>query len=258
MGLHRCFVFDLGFNKINHYFLENNARLHKTSQLRYPDAKSIPLPKNFNVVVANEIGCFSPQRTRDLNGPVMATSYPSTKVMPVFQIERTRTSFDPRVGCFDCMGAVNLNSSMQTNVPHPFSSKGKSTHLNMPGGQWESKNKFISEDMQKLHYVNIKKKKEGMRMYHTLTNTLILPKSVATRSASTDQDKTKVNTDEVKLTTRQKLQKAVTEYGSTVIIFHVGISLISLGTCYLLVSRYLLTILTNFCEKNNAFPYDNN
>lgn len=95
-------------------------------------------------------------------------------------------------------------------------------------------------------------------MYHTLTNTLILPKSVATRSASTDQDKTKVNTDEVKLTTRQKLQKAVTEYGSTVIIFHVGISLISLGTCYLLVSRYLLTILTNFCEKNNAFPYDNN
>lgn len=38
------------------------------------------------------------------------------------------------------------------------------------------------------------------------------------------------------LSKKEKLKKAVKEYGSTVIIFHVGISLISLGTCYLLVS----------------------
>lgn len=41
------------------------------------------------------------------------------------------------------------------------------------------------------------------------------------------------------LSLRDKLKKAVAEYGSTVIIFHVTISLVSLGTCYLLVSRYL-------------------
>lgn len=38
------------------------------------------------------------------------------------------------------------------------------------------------------------------------------------------------------LSKKEKLKKAVKEYGSTVIVFHVGISLLSLGTCYLLVS----------------------
>lgn len=38
------------------------------------------------------------------------------------------------------------------------------------------------------------------------------------------------------LTMKEKLKKAVKEYGSTVIVFHIGISLMSLGTCYLLVS----------------------
>ncbi|KAL5021183.1 hypothetical protein ScPMuIL_000338 [Solemya velum] len=39
-----------------------------------------------------------------------------------------------------------------------------------------------------------------------------------------------------KLNQRQRLKKAVKEYGSTVVIFHVGISLISLGGFYLAVS----------------------
>ncbi|XP_055599479.1 uncharacterized protein LOC129748764 [Uranotaenia lowii] len=41
---------------------------------------------------------------------------------------------------------------------------------------------------------------------------------------------------EVQLTRKDKLKKAVKEYGSTVMIFHVGISLASLGACYVLVS----------------------
>ncbi|KAL1513892.1 hypothetical protein ABEB36_003232 [Hypothenemus hampei] len=41
------------------------------------------------------------------------------------------------------------------------------------------------------------------------------------------------------LTPRQKLKKAIAEYGTTVIVFHISISLISLGTCYLLVSSGL-------------------
>lgn len=39
------------------------------------------------------------------------------------------------------------------------------------------------------------------------------------------------------LSRKEKLKKAVKEYGSTVIIFHVTISLMSLGTCYAVVSR---------------------
>lgn len=41
------------------------------------------------------------------------------------------------------------------------------------------------------------------------------------------------------LTRKEKLKLAVKEYGSTVIIFHVTISLVSLGACYTLVSRYV-------------------
>merc|ERR1711860_480431 len=41
---------------------------------------------------------------------------------------------------------------------------------------------------------------------------------------------------------REKLKKAVTQYGPTVIIFHVTISLASLGLFYLLVSRYAYVI----------------
>ncbi|KAK5645866.1 hypothetical protein RI129_004330 [Pyrocoelia pectoralis] len=43
----------------------------------------------------------------------------------------------------------------------------------------------------------------------------------------------------VELTRKEKLKRAVKQYGSTVIIFHVTISLASLGVCYLLVSSGL-------------------
>ena len=57
------------------------------------------------------------------------------------------------------------------------------------------------------------------------------------------------------LSQREKLKRAVKEYGSTVIVFHVAISLVSLGGFYLAVSRcvwlfllvhnLLIVLLTN-------------
>lgn len=41
-----------------------------------------------------------------------------------------------------------------------------------------------------------------------------------------------------KLSQKDRLKRAVKEYGSTVVVFHVGISLVSLGGFYLAVSRY--------------------
>lgn len=38
---------------------------------------------------------------------------------------------------------------------------------------------------------------------------------------------------------KEKLKQAVSQYGATVIVFHVAISLTSLGICYLLVSKYV-------------------
>lgn len=213
-----------------------SARIHRTAPVKYPEAKQIPLPNNVEGIKANEIGRFSPQRVRDLNGSVMI-SQTAHKAQPLFLIQRTETSFDPRVGSFDCQSAVNLNSSMQTNVPHPFSSRGKATHFNMPGGQWECKNKFISEDMQKSHYLNtIKKKKEGIREYCMFASRFEPRVDLLKRFNSTNSGGGRPG--EGGLTRGQRLKKAVTEYGSTVIVFHVGISLISLGSCYLLISRY--------------------
>lgn len=53
------------------------------------------------------------------------------------------------------------------------------------------------------------------------------------------------------LTRGQKLQKAVKEYGSTVMVFHVTISLISLGTFYLAVSRYHPILLSSSLMLKN-------
>lgn len=63
-------------------------------------------------------------------------------------------------------------------------------------------------------------------------------KSVISSTQQSQDTKNKASdTPEPQLTPRQKLQRAVKEYGATVIVFHVTISLASLGICYLLVSR---------------------
>lgn len=56
------------------------------------------------------------------------------------------------------------------------------------------------------------------------------------KSKETDKNAQQVIKTDIHLSRKEKLKKAVREYGSTVIVFHVGISLISLGTCYILVS----------------------
>jgi len=60
--------------------------------------------------------------------------------------------------------------------------------------------------------------------------------SKAEKSESVKQDKPPAPSEDSQLTQGQKLKRAVKEYGSTVIVFHVGISLTSLGFFYLLVS----------------------
>lgn len=59
------------------------------------------------------------------------------------------------------------------------------------------------------------------------------PKSPTEPSTKDENTKTSIGDQ---LTQRQKLQRAVKEYGSTVIVFHITISLMSLGFFYLLVS----------------------
>lgn len=71
------------------------------------------------------------------------------------------------------------------------------------------------------------------------------------------------SSDPKPLTAAQKLKKAVAEYGTTVIVFHIGISLISLGSCYLLVStgldvqQLLVTLKLEEWAKGNTMLVSN-
>lgn len=130
------------------------------------------------------------------------------------------------------MGAVSLNSSMQTNVPEPYQSGTKSTHLNMPGGQWESGIKFTAEDMRSSHYVNTKR-----RMSTMSSSEKAKTDAVAEGAVALDKDQPKLV--EAPLTKKERLKLVFKEYGATIIVFHVTISLLSLGTCYLVVSSGL-------------------
>lgn len=71
------------------------------------------------------------------------------------------------------------------------------------------------------------------RMYSTGPTKASTDSSTPIKEAATPE----VKTDDVVLSRKDKLKKAVKEYGSTVFVFHIGISLISLGSFYLLVSR---------------------
>lgn len=133
--------------------------LHVTSIRRYPDPPVLPLPTNVSEIFANETGRFTPERARDIATPVLLHGHNICKSF--FSEQSTKstqcpsvpvTCEDTHVDSYDCFGAVSLNGTMQSNVPKPFCSSGKSTHFNMPGGQWAKDGKYIAENMQKSHY----------------------------------------------------------------------------------------------------------
>ena len=65
----------------------------------------------------------------------------------------------------------------------------------------------------------------------------ITPESETPKDTSTESPVTPPES-ETPLSQRAKLKNTVAQYGSTVIVFHIGISLMSLGGFYLLVDRY--------------------
>ncbi|KAL2741642.1 Transmembrane protein [Vespula maculifrons] len=244
----------------------NQAKiLHVTSVHRYPDPPTLPLPNNVSEIFANETGRFTPERTRDIASPILI--YGANRVtannnsFSFLSFSDKKESFngqrnfpivreDTHVDLYDCSGAISLNGSMQSNVPKPFCSTGKSTHFNMPGGQWAKDSKYIAEDMQKSHYrlssINILSSdqvKNGIINEAILTrplcNKLLHPIYIDLVRYSTNAS-TPVNTtnseDEIKKkiiqTRKERFKMIVRDYGKVVIVFHVAISLISLGFLY--------------------------
>lgn len=187
----------------------------------------------------------------------------------------TATFSDPHLKSYDCNGAISMSSVMQTSVPDPFGGMHKFTHLNMPGGQWSQEGKFMSQSLHDSHYTNLRRDARSnwssydenatipqgpkgtgrITSCHLLTSKNVnqfLTKSSLFRSLSNSnhsllhvntqvaeystQGKPEADAPPVQLTKKEQLKRAFKDYGATIIVFHVGISLISLECFYLLVS----------------------
>ncbi|XP_053603141.1 uncharacterized protein LOC128671045 isoform X2 [Plodia interpunctella] len=123
--------------------------LHASTTLKFP-LPALKLPTNVVDINATEMGTFSPQRDRDISGPVINYHYGKQHLS---KIDITSQP-DPHVNKYDCRGAVSLSSSMQSNVPSPFS--GNHTHLNMPGSQWGQGHKYLSDHLHSAHYLTLR------------------------------------------------------------------------------------------------------
>lgn len=290
--------------------------MHLSAKQEYPQADPIPLPLNIDPQI--ESYRFSPQRARDLSSSAISTNYWNQRAIDI-TIDSTqydiKSNADPHVESYDCRGAVNLNSSMQSNVPSPLGGMHKYSHLNMPGGQWSQCNKFLSHDLHSSHYTTLRREarknwskvsvydengtKGKNETTHIMNDACLHGKNTSLSKIVCDQimnayslnasplisqmnykysikpmlshmnissnrkihrsfsDKREImknsedgvlKTEEnvqkksgeeiaVVLSPREKLKAAVKDYGATVFIFHIAISLASLGIIYQLVSR---------------------
>lgn len=141
--------------------------IHITLRLKYPQAIALKLPTNVVDINSSEMGRFSPSRDRDISGPVINSFYGKQDMLSKIDVT---SQVDPHMNKYDCHGAVSLSSSMQSNVPSPFS--GNHTHLNMPGSQWGQGHKYLSDHLHSAHYLTLRNeyraKIMGRGMYHCL------------------------------------------------------------------------------------------
>lgn len=235
--------------------ISGRYELHLTVPRSYPTA-ALKLPDNFQDINASEVGCFSPLRSRDICGSFIA-SHDNHEIIENYGKFDITVDSDPHIGPYDCLGAVSLSSTMQSNVPSPFGGQG--SILGMPGSQWGQGYKYLSDNLNSSHYLNLRNTysralhsasaRPGIsRSYHTsivssagpLTTNLLTSKCLhmVSEDSCGKRGMSDVPAESKPPSRAQKLKQAVAAYGSTVIVFHVTISLMSLGGCYLLVSRY--------------------
>lgn len=116
--------------------------LHLAVQREYPKAETLPLPPN---VDPNETTRFSPLRTRDITGSAI-TVHDIINDIDVTTEQRKEAPCEEKIiedehlRGYDRHSPINLSSSMQTQVPEPFSPPPNdllySSYLSFPGGSW--------------------------------------------------------------------------------------------------------------------------
>ncbi|EZA58746.1 hypothetical protein X777_14915, partial [Ooceraea biroi] len=213
--------------------------LHLTSQCHYPNAPTLDLPNNVSNIFANETGRFTPERARDIS---LYAENGGTAVSAAKSSGFSKICIDSHVDSYDCFGAVSLNATMQSNVPKPYSSHGMSTHLNMPGGQWSRNFKYIAEDMQRSHYRKLSRTATNAFITNSLLRATFSSTSNIRMSYSTDASK--VPKDSVKdqvaakttMSQKDRFRIMLKDYGRVLLVIHITVSLLSLGTCYVIIT----------------------
>lgn len=244
-------------------------------QRDYPIAEQLPIPANIDVtetarfsplrnrdITSSAMNVHHEMNAIDVTLDQMVTEAKTDSI--IFN--------DAHLGSYDRHSSVNLSSVMQSTVPEPFGGNNKCTHLNMPGGSWGMQTKYLSHELNSAHYTELRQEvrsdwsqynheapkgitMSGMKsVFHCsllkpncLNDFLIINKRFISLSASHFNEQAPKSpgsppgeaeaSPPVKETAQSKLKKAIKEYGSTVLVFHIGISLVSLGMFYGLVSR---------------------
>ncbi|KAL7305751.1 hypothetical protein TKK_0002001 [Trichogramma kaykai] len=231
---------------------QNNHRpLHASSVRRYPEAPRLPLPHNISEVLNTELTSFGPERSRDISAPLFLYNQDPNKFSSSFG-STNKSAFNTgssvrmqQTDCYDCFGVVSLSSSMQTNVPKPFLAGNRSTYLNMPGGVWAREAKYLAENIRKSHFT-VYQMRDANRSgaFDAIRNYSTSSSPVTSDVKNQNEKKTSPTKSENQkiwdsMSKRQKLGILVRDYGRTVMAFHIGISLVSLGSFYWVVSSGL-------------------
>lgn len=227
----------------------------------------MPIPPNVDVA---ETSRFSPLRNRDITASAIAVQdhIDITLDQTKADLASSMTYEDPHVSLYDAHSPLSTGAVMQSTVPEPYGGNRKFTNLNMPGGSWGLQTKYLSHELNSSHYTQLRqdirrqeKGEKGIADCQSMLSSCHLPysnsqllhhqspfltinkrfislssrigMSESPKAPSGESDKT----ENSKVSGQSKLKTAVKEYGSTVIVFHVAISLASLATSYVLVSR---------------------
>ena len=227
--------------------MENfQSKDHEFSAYRHRDTVDRAAEYGFNMEA--NLGCLA-------KGDDNRHDAPEYEVPDTYGMESVAQEEVDRVEMFSNRGEVSLDSVMQSNVPEPFQPQGRNpSHMNMPGGGKGRTNRYLYSN---VHGTHPNKQYSTLARHSADTDILVcrahgMPAdahALFRHNYSTESRPSGgTSSDEVsgtggvspdgQLTQRQKLQRAVKEYGSTVIVFHVAISLASLGGFYLAVSRW--------------------
>lgn len=246
-------------------------------QREYPIAERLPIPENINASENARFSPLRNRDINSTAMRVLQEIHPNTEIDVTLDQNKSEEKiaeptlvYDSHLECYDRSASVNLSSVMQSTVPEPFGGNNKLSYLNMPGGSWGQQTKYLSHELNSAHYTQLRqevrsdwskyddKHPKGISLkpmtvdFHCLLLNskslfnhpffIINKRFISLSSKRFDEQVPKApGESDVKVpekeTAKSKLKKAVKEYGSTVIVFHVGISLVSLGMFYVLVSR---------------------